>query len=81
MPSILSSLHYYVVKAAGENIGAVDFADVDLFVANNSSYWTEAEACNEAYRLSKGTPGNRYYVCMAVKGYMSEDPVKCVTIG
>ena len=62
---------FFVVKVAGEN----GSDDVDLFVAHNTWYWSQAEAEKAAEALALKTPGNRYYVSMAMKGYLASAPV------
>lgn len=84
---ILSSgKRYFVVKAAGDiespehsaeamKLGEAQ-AGVGLFVATGRSYGTIGHAAEVAARLSKETPGNRYYVVAMVLGFRTDSHIR-----
>jgi hypothetical protein len=62
---------FFIVKVAGEN----GSDDVDCFVAHNTWYFDQDDANKAAEELALKTPGNRYYVVLAMKGYLASAPV------
>jgi len=69
MTTLTPTLYFYVIKVAGENFG-----DKDFFVATNREYLTQTDAEKVASELALKTPGNRYYVVAAVRGFMATAP-------